>query len=59
MVIFIFITFFDFDTNFGLNLFNYELFIFRATHPKIIRQSFRNWYQRGYPYVFCSVRLCV
>ncbi|RIA95254.1 C-type lectin protein [Glomus cerebriforme] len=29
-----------------------------ATHPKIIRRSFRNWYQRGYPYVFCSVRLC-
>ncbi|GBB86227.1 hypothetical protein RclHR1_12660007 [Rhizophagus clarus] len=30
-----------------------------ATHPKIIRRSFRNWYQRGYPYVFCSVRLCL
>ncbi|RGB28902.1 C-type lectin protein [Rhizophagus diaphanus] len=30
-----------------------------ATHPKITRRSFRNWYQRGYPFVFCSVRLCL
>lgn len=31
-----------------------------ATHPKIgLRASFRNWYQRGYPYVFAGFRLCV
>uniref|UniRef100_A0A1D1YRC5 Meiotically up-regulated gene 158 protein n=1 Tax=Anthurium amnicola TaxID=1678845 RepID=A0A1D1YRC5_9ARAE len=30
-----------------------------ATHPRMTRRSFRNWYQRGYPYVFCSVRLCL
>ncbi|KAJ2081591.1 hypothetical protein H4R24_002212 [Coemansia sp. RSA 988] len=30
-----------------------------ATHPRIAqRQSFRNWYQRGYPYVLASFRLC-
>ncbi|CAG8475294.1 11925_t:CDS:2 [Funneliformis caledonium] len=29
-----------------------------ATHPRITRRSFRNWYQRGYPYMFCSARLC-
>jgi len=30
-----------------------------ATHPRMSRRSFRNWYQRGYPYVFCGVRLCL
>jgi len=30
-----------------------------ATHPRIGRRTFRNWYQRGYPYVFCGVRLCL
>ncbi|KAI8975716.1 hypothetical protein BDF20DRAFT_822231 [Mycotypha africana] len=30
-----------------------------ATHPRIAeRTSFRNWYQSGYPYVFCGFRLC-
>ncbi|CAG8439576.1 10904_t:CDS:2 [Scutellospora calospora] len=29
-----------------------------ATHPRLIRRTFRNWYQRGYPYVFSSVILC-
>ncbi|PIA19487.1 hypothetical protein COEREDRAFT_36756 [Coemansia reversa NRRL 1564] len=30
-----------------------------ATHPRIAkRQTFRNWYQRGYPYVLASFRLC-
>ncbi|CAJ0828553.1 424_t:CDS:2 [Entrophospora sp. SA101] len=29
-----------------------------ATHPRLTRSTFRNWYQRGYPYVFCTVRLC-
>ncbi|KAL7749401.1 hypothetical protein RI367_005272 [Sorochytrium milnesiophthora] len=31
-----------------------------ATHPRIAeRASFRNWYQRGYPYVFSKFRLAV
>ncbi|KAJ1799506.1 hypothetical protein LPJ59_001782 [Coemansia sp. RSA 2399] len=30
-----------------------------ATHPRIAqRQTFRNWYQRGYPYVLATFRLC-
>ncbi|KAL1919392.1 uncharacterized protein VTP21DRAFT_2085 [Calcarisporiella thermophila] len=30
-----------------------------ATHPRIAhRRSFRNWYQKGYPYVFAGFRLC-
>ncbi|KAG9303392.1 hypothetical protein G9A89_013718 [Geosiphon pyriformis] len=30
-----------------------------ATHPRIsTRRTFRNWYQRGYPFVFCAVRFC-
>ncbi|KAJ2582743.1 hypothetical protein IWW49_005544, partial [Coemansia sp. RSA 1797] len=30
-----------------------------ATHPRIaLRQTFRNWYQRGYPYMLASFRLC-
>ncbi|KAJ2366033.1 hypothetical protein H4S01_002925 [Coemansia sp. RSA 2610] len=29
------------------------------THPRIaLRQTFRNWYQRGYPYVLATFRLC-
>jgi formylglycine-generating enzyme required for sulfatase activity len=30
-----------------------------ATHPMTCRRTFRNWYQRGYPFVFCGVRLCL
>ncbi|KAJ2783927.1 hypothetical protein H4R18_001410 [Coemansia javaensis] len=30
-----------------------------ATHPRIARrQTFRNWYQRGYPFVLGGFRLC-
>lgn len=30
-----------------------------ATHPRLAqRQTFRNWYQRGYPYVLATFRLC-
>ncbi|RCH99832.1 hypothetical protein CU097_014817 [Rhizopus azygosporus] len=30
-----------------------------ATHPRIAeRDTFRNWYQSGYPYVFAGFRLC-
>ncbi|KAJ1950936.1 hypothetical protein EC988_004203 [Linderina pennispora] len=30
-----------------------------ATHPRMaLRQTFRNWYQRGYPYVLATFRLC-
>ncbi|KAJ2161369.1 hypothetical protein GGF46_001547 [Coemansia sp. RSA 552] len=30
-----------------------------ATHPRIAgRQTARNWYQRGYPYVLATFRLC-
>jgi len=30
-----------------------------ATHPRVAgRRTFRNWYQRGYPYVFCGFRMC-
>ena len=28
-----------------------------ATHPSLVRRSFRNWYQRRYPFVFSSFRL--
>ncbi|KAJ1965408.1 hypothetical protein GGI12_000800 [Dipsacomyces acuminosporus] len=30
-----------------------------ATHPRMaLRHTFRNWYQRGYPYVLATFRLC-
>ncbi|KAJ1733316.1 hypothetical protein LPJ61_001617 [Coemansia biformis] len=30
-----------------------------ATHPRLARrQTFRNWYQRGYPFVLATFRLC-
>lgn len=29
-----------------------------ATAPALRRQSFRNYYQRGYPYVFAKFRCC-
>jgi formylglycine-generating enzyme required for sulfatase activity len=28
-----------------------------ATHAQLVRPSFRNWYRRGYPYVFSSFRV--
>lgn len=28
-----------------------------ATHRQLVRPSFRNWYRRGYPYVFSSFRV--
>ncbi|KAJ1750709.1 hypothetical protein LPJ78_000322 [Coemansia sp. RSA 989] len=29
------------------------------THPRMaLRQTFRNWYQRGYPYMLATFRLC-
>lgn len=29
-----------------------------ATATRLLRPSFRNWYRRGYPYVFSSFRVC-
>ncbi|CAJ0625953.1 12399_t:CDS:2 [Entrophospora sp. SA101] len=29
-----------------------------ATHPRLTRSTFGNWYQGIYPYGFCTVRLC-
>ncbi len=29
-----------------------------ATHPRLLRKSFRNWFQRGYPYTAATFR-CV
>lgn len=29
-----------------------------VTHPAVRRDSFRNFYQRQYPYVFAKFRLC-
>lgn len=29
-----------------------------CTHPALVRDSFRNFYQKQYPYVFAKFRLC-
>ena len=29
-----------------------------CTHPSLLRDSFRNFYQKQYPYVFAKFRLC-